>query len=101
MHPLGDGSGVVVRAFLPYAAKVEIAPVHEKGKPRFPLERVHEAGFFEGVTHAARQVYAYDLIITDSRGNQTRTRDPYAFLPTLGETDLYLFGEGNERAIYD
>ena len=30
-----------------------------------------------------------------------RTRDAYSFLPTLGETDLYLFGKGDERRIYD
>ena len=39
MHPLGDGSGLVVRAFLPDAAKVEIQPVHEKDKPKFELKR--------------------------------------------------------------
>ena len=46
-------------------------------------------------------MYAYDLIITDSPGNRRQTRDPYSFLPTLGETDLYLFGQGNERRIYE
>jgi len=30
-----------------------------------------------------------------------RTRDPYSFLPTLGDADLYLFGQGNERRLYD
>ena len=29
------------------------------------------------------------------------TRDAYSFLPTLGETDLFLFGKGDERRIYD
>ena len=28
-------------------------------------------------------------------------RDGYSFLPTLGEVDLHLFGEGNDRRIYD
>src|SRR5439155_7646144 len=28
-------------------------------------------------------------------------RGAYSFLTTLGETDLYLFGQGNERRIYD
>jgi len=101
MHPLGDGSGVVVRAFVPNAAYVEIHPVHEKNQPRIKLERLHEAGLFEGISREAKRVYAYDLVITDYRGNVRRTRDPYSFLPTLGEMDLYLFGEGNERRIYD
>ena len=101
MHPLGDGSGVVVRALLPDVAKVEIAPVHEKDKPRIKLQRVHDTGLFEGVNKETNRVYAYDLIITDRKGNTRRTRDAYSFLPTLGETDLYLFGKGDERRIYD
>ena len=56
---------------------------------------------FEGVTHEAKRVYAYDLVITDKAGQVRRTRDAYSFLPTLGEADLYLFGKGDERRIYD
>src|ERR1044071_7088476 len=97
MHPLGDGSGLVARTFLPNAAKVEIVPTHEKQKPRFKLEKLHESGLFEGVTKEATRVYAYDLVITDHHGRVRRTRDAYSFLPTLGETDLYLFGKGDER----
>jgi 1,4-alpha-glucan branching enzyme len=101
MHPLGDGSGLVVRSLLPGATAVEIVPVHEKTKPRIKLERVHETGLFEGVSRASNRVYAYDLVITDQRGKKRQTRDPYSFLPTLGETDLYLFGKGDERRIYE
>jgi 1,4-alpha-glucan branching enzyme len=101
MHPLGDGSGVVVRAYLHNAAQVEIAPVLEKSRPGIKLERVHESGLFEGVTKEATKVYAYDLIITDYQGKTRRTRDGYSFLPTLGETDLHLFNEGNDRRLYE
>ncbi len=101
MHPLGDGSGLVVRALLPKAARVEVIPTHEKDKPTIELKRLHEAGLFEGVTRAANRVYAYDLVITDHEGRVRQTRDPFSFLPTLGETDLYLFGQGNELRIYD
>jgi 1,4-alpha-glucan branching enzyme len=101
MHPLGDGSGVVVRAFSPGAAKVEVVPTHEKDKPRITLTRLDDVGVFEGVSKAVSRVYAYDLLITDAQGKQLITRDPYSFLPTLGQMDLYLFGQGNERRIYD
>jgi 1,4-alpha-glucan branching enzyme len=100
MHVLGDGSGVVARALQPEAVAVEIEPVHEKGKPSFGLRPVGQ-GLFEGITTAAKSVYAYDLIITYPDGSKWRTRDPYSFLPCLGETDLYLFAQGNERRIYD
>jgi 1,4-alpha-glucan branching enzyme len=101
MQPLGDKAGVVVRALLPDAAKVEIQPVHEKDKPTFELKRIPNTDVFEGVTRLANSVYAYDLVIT-GRQNKTRcTRDAYSFLPTLGEADLFLFGKGDERKIYD
>src|SRR5262249_13530354 len=56
---------------------------------------------FEGTTKDFDRVYAYDLVITDESGNVRRTRDPYSFLPTLSEADLYLFGKGDERRIYE
>jgi 1,4-alpha-glucan branching enzyme len=101
MHTLGDGSGVVVRAFLPNAAKVEIHPTHEKTRPKITLTQLEAAGLYEGVSEQAKSVYAYDLVITDYQGNVRRTRDAYSFLPTLGETDLFLFGKGDERRIYE
>jgi 1,4-alpha-glucan branching enzyme len=101
MHPLGDQSGLVVRALLPHAQSVSIRPVHEPGRPAFALERIPGTDVFEGRTSAAHEVYAYDLVITDRQGAVTSTRDPYSFLPTLGEADLYLFNKGDERKIYE
>ena len=101
MHPLGDGSGVVVRAFIPDAAKIEARPTHEKGKPSIPLEKIHPSGIFEGVSAKSTTVYACDLVITDHQGRERQTRDAFSFLPTLGETDLYLFGQGNELRIHE
>src|SRR5882672_7695815 len=101
LHSLGDGAGLVARALLPGAAKVELQPVHEKDKPSIKLKRIPKTDVFEGTTPNATRVYAYDLIITDHSGKTRTTRDPYSFLPTLGEADLYLFGKGDERRIYD
>ena len=101
MHPLGDGSGVVVRAFLPGAAQVEVRPTHEKKKPKIKLQKIHEAGIFEGTAKDSGKVYAYDLVVTNHDGTHWQTRDPYSFLPTLGEQDLYLFAAGDERRIYE
>jgi 1,4-alpha-glucan branching enzyme len=101
LHPLGDGRGLVARAFLPGAAKIELQPVHEKDKPTIKLKRIPKTDLFEGTAQEANRVYAYDLLITDHEGRSHRTRDAYSFLPTLGEGDLYLFGKGDERRIYD
>src|SRR6266850_1726973 len=101
LHPLGDGAGLIARALRPDAAKVEFEPVHEKDKPAIKLKRIPKTDIFEGTTNEANRVYAYDLVVTDHSGKVQRTRDSYSFLPTLGESDLYLFGKGDERRIYD
>src|SRR5262245_39751899 len=101
LHPLGDGSGLVARVLRPDAAKVEIEPVHEKDKPASKVKRIPKTEIFEGTTASAHRVYAYDLVVTGHDGDVRRMRDPYSFLPTLGEADLYLFGKGDERRIYD
>jgi 1,4-alpha-glucan branching enzyme len=101
MHPLGGKAGLVVRALIPGARKVEVQPVHEKDKPSFELKRLQNTDVFEGGTDKAGAVYAYDLVITGRQGDTRRIRDPYSFLPTLGESDLYLFNKGDARRIYE
>src|SRR5512140_2138587 len=101
LHRLGNGAGLVARALLPNAAKVELQPVHEKDKPLIKLKRIPRTDLFEGTATGSDRTYAYDLVVTDHSGKTTRTRDAYSFLPTLGESDLYLFGKGDERRIYD
>src|SRR3954462_1392068 len=80
MHPLGKGSGVVVRALVPNASKVEIQPVHEKDKPAIKLEHLPNSDIWEGVAKSVDRVYAYDLVITDKNKQTRRGRDPYSFL---------------------
>jgi len=101
MHALADGAGLVARALVPDAAKIEILPLDSGAFPAFKLTRMHKAGLFEGITTEAKSVFAYELVITDHQGRVRRARDPYSFLPTLGEADLYLFGKGDERRIYE
>ena len=101
MHPLGDQSGLVVRALVPDAQKIEIQPVLEKDRPTFELVRLPQTDVFEGVTTLAQAVYSYDLVITDRRGQVTRSRDAYSSWPTLSESDLFLFNKGDERRIYE
>src|SRR5438445_5114286 len=86
MHPMGNGGGVVVRAFAPHATKVEAHPTHEKDKPVVKLERIPNTDLFEGVATGANRVYAYDLVITGKNKQVQRTRDAYSFLPTLSES---------------
>jgi len=101
MHRLGSRKGVVVRALIPGAAKVETVPVHDRAQPSIPLKRLGQSDLFEGKSHATSEVFAYDLKATLGDGQVLQGRDPYSFLPSLGETDLYLFNEGNDRRLHE
>lgn len=100
MHRM-PGGGLVVRAFLPLAKGVVAVPVDSVNKPVIPLRRVGESDLFEGVAEEEADLYPYDLAITWGSGEQWRTRDPFSFLPTISEDDLFLFGRGDERRIYE
>ncbi len=87
-HP--DGDGVVVRAFIPFATKVTIA---EGG---LSMERVPDSDFFEWYGDGASLPTHYSLIWSDGH-REHYARDPYSFLPQIGDLDLHLFGEGRHR----
>ncbi len=101
MHPAkkGRSTGVLVRAFVREAAEcavVELGTDHV-----FPLVKLAPEGFFEGFIPKRREVFRYQLRATYHSGEIRQFYDPYAFLPTLGDQDLYLFNEGNEHRIYE
>ncbi|MBX5482185.1 MAG: 1,4-alpha-glucan branching protein GlgB [Myxococcaceae bacterium] len=94
IHPEGDG--VVIRAFRPNAEKVVALP---DGGGRVELRHLSR-GVFEGrVTNT--ELFRYRLEVTYP-GNRVFTfRDPYSFLPTLGELDLHLIGEGRHERLWE
>ena len=89
---------LVVRAFVPGAEAVTVVERGGKGA-RVALGKISEAGIF-AATVPGKTVFPYDLEIT--RGGHTWTQgEPYRFLPTLGDLDIYLAGEGNHRRLYN
>jgi len=101
MHPLQDGSGVVVRVFVSGASKVEVRALSDGDGPGLVLQQIHKFGVFEGISNAVTQVFPYELVITDGQGKEQVTRDTYSFLPTVSEEDQYLYGKGDHRKIFD
>ncbi len=87
------GRGVVVRAFRPDADAVTLLP---DGGPPVRMERTHPAGLFEAFVEGAREIFPYRLEV---RG--VAARDPYSFLPSLGELDIYLFREGRHERLWE
>lgn len=100
MHPVEhDGKRrVVVRAFLREAASCEVVDIATD--ERFPLKKIASEGVFEGLAGGRAEVFRYRLRVETHQREIHQFFDPYAFLPTVGEQDLYLFNEGNEHRPY-
>ena len=102
LHPctVKSKEGLVARAFLQGAVSCEVVDVKDDSK-RYPLERIHEDGFFEGFIPSRKKVFSYRLRIERTNGEICQFYDPYAFLPTLSDLDTYLFNEGTHCRIYE
>ena len=92
-HP--TAGGVVVRALRPDAESVRVLPM------TVDLERLDDSGLFEGVVEGESLPLDYLLEVRYPDGSTYTLRDPYSFLPTLGETDLWLAAEGRHQELYD
>ena len=100
MHRLADG-GVVVRAFLPLAKAVVAVPTDQVNKPVIPLRRVGDSDCLKAWRKRRQNCSRTISRLLGEAGEQWRTRDPFSFLPTISEDDLFLFGRGDERRIYE
>jgi 1,4-alpha-glucan branching enzyme len=65
------------------------------------MARVHPAGVFEIRLKGRRELFAYRLEMFFPGGTSTTTHDPYCFLPTIGDLDLYLLGELKHQRPYE
>lgn len=95
-HILGlhhDHLGKVIRLWRPGANHVYLEIFGETVE----AERVHEAGLFE--YYAPMHTTFKDYKIYHQNG--MINHDPYSFLPSLGDLDLYLFGKGVHYQLYN
>jgi 1,4-alpha-glucan branching enzyme len=95
-HPARGGA--VVRAYRPDAARVSVVA---DGREPLALRRIHPAGVFAGRLPGTSLPLRYELEVAFADGAVSRSRDPYAFLPTLGELDLHLAAEGRHERLYE
>jgi 1,4-alpha-glucan branching enzyme len=92
-HPTGDGR-TVIRTLRPDATSVELVI----GKSRAPLGLVHDGGVYEAIIDGPTPDYRLDV----AYGNDHFVvDDPYRWLPTLGEVDLHLIGEGRHENLWE
>ncbi len=92
-HPARGG--VVVRAYRPEASSVRVQPMGVE------LEPADSTGVFEGFVPGADLPLHYELEVTYPDGNTFTVHDPYAFLPTLGELDVWLAAQGRHEELYE
>ncbi|SUA77380.1 1,4-alpha-glucan branching enzyme GlgB [Nocardia otitidiscaviarum] len=89
-HP----GGTVIRALRPHADTVA-ARIGDADHPLAHLEH----GVFEGVVPFP-ELWDYRLVTSYPGGRTTVDADGYRFLPTLGELDLHLIGEGRHQRLW-
>lgn len=97
---VGGKKVLVARAYLHDAVTCDVVRLGSKNEKRYPLDKLHESGLFEGIITSVKKPFKYSLRVTYANGAVSQVYDPYSFLPVLGEQDLHLFSEGNDLKAY-
>jgi 1,4-alpha-glucan branching enzyme len=92
-HPMPKDR-TVVRTLRPEASAVSVIV----GRHRTAMDRVHDGGVFEAVLDGEPSDYRLEVTYHDQA---YRVDDPYRWLPTLGDVDLHLIGEGRHENLWD
>ncbi|MBB6373996.1 1,4-alpha-glucan branching enzyme [Pseudonocardia eucalypti] len=96
-HPVNGGDGgTVVRVLRPNADAVEVTFTGET--EAYPLHKVHDGGLFSALLPHRPADYRIDVRYGEY---VEHTDDPYRWLPTLGEVDLHLIGEGRHERLWE
>ena len=98
MHK-GKNGNVLVRVFDPMADSVAIL-YGEDDLSYQAMEKVQKDGLFAAEFESG-EFFRYQVRKTFPNGTTFTARDPYSFLPAIGEMDLYLFNAGENRRVYD
>ena len=96
-HP--ENGSVVVRD-VPPRCLPRSSVVAPDGK-HAALEQVHPGGVFEGHVKGAKLPLAYQLEVDYGDSGTITIDDPYRFLPTIGELDVHLLGEGRHEELWE
>jgi 1,4-alpha-glucan branching enzyme len=91
-HPWGGA--VTVRVLRPFAQEVTVL----SGGERYPLHHEYEGVFAGVIPGETVPDYRVEVVY---EGATSVADDPYRFLPTLGEIDQYLIGEGRHERLWD
>jgi 1,4-alpha-glucan branching enzyme len=99
VHPLAGRPGSwVLRAFHPGAVGVEALLADGAS---VPLTRLRASGLFATLLEGHAHAPDYRLRFAFADGGAIERGDPYRFLPTLGDLDLHLIGEGSHQKLWE
>ena len=94
MHP--EKGGVVVRTFQPGALKCTLLAC-DGDQGTYDMKR---SGDLFTVKIAGRKVFPYKLLVGYADGKSSELEDPYRFLPTVTDGDIYDFNVYGDPFIY-
>lgn len=94
-----SGFGVVIRAFLPHALRVDV--IDPSGIFLATMERIHQHGFFVAFFPGVTDRFPYLFRLHFWGGESSDIADAYRFPPVLGEIDRYLLSEGTHIRSYE
>ncbi|WP_091108250.1 1,4-alpha-glucan branching protein GlgB [Geodermatophilus dictyosporus] len=96
-HPAADGW--VVRTLRPDAVSVAVV---DQDDTRYEAQQIHGSGVFEATLPTQPGDYRIEVGYLDGRGGRDTyvVDDPYRWMPTLGELDQYLIGEGRHEQLW-
>ncbi|MDQ3266267.1 MAG: 1,4-alpha-glucan branching protein GlgB [Myxococcota bacterium] len=92
-----DGDAIMVRTYRPGAVSIDLLPDFGGVIPMEP----RFGGIFEARLNGRAEVFGYLLEVRYPNGQSFRIRDPYSFVPTIGEMDIYLSAEGRHERIWE
>src|SRR5262249_43882959 len=85
------------RAYRPDASRIVL--IADFGA-RIPMKLLRD-GFFEAQLPGQKEAFGYLLEVHYPNQATYTLRDPYSFLPTWGELDLYLAGQGRHERLWE
>ena len=95
VHPVTGGA--VVRAYHPDATSAECVV---EGGPDVPMTPLGVPGTFSAFLQGRSLPLRYRVRFRFPGGGVWEQDDPYRFLPSIGEMDIYLISEGTHRRLW-
>ena len=93
--------GIVVRAYIVNAKSCQLVDLRKSARKSAEMEKLDPSGFFELFIKGARKPFPYRFRVERYDGEIREFADAYSFPPSLTDEELYLFGLGDDRKVYE